>query len=144
MAARKPEVENGKSKVEDNQKSEIRDQKPEIKEASTNLYAITKNKQQAANSNSQTTTSPINRELQKELQKQQRKLVNLEEDINKAVQEKLRLEEALGLPVNYADKNKFVAVENDFKKSMQYLESLNKQYEQLFEKVMELETQFAG
>jgi ATP-binding cassette subfamily F protein 3 len=56
----------------------------------------------------------------------------------------LRLEEALGLPVNYADKNKFVAVENDFKKSMQYLESLNKQYEQLFEKVMELETQFAG
>ncbi|HEX8278631.1 MAG TPA: ATP-binding cassette domain-containing protein, partial [Segetibacter sp.] len=60
---------------------------------------------------------PVNRELQRELQKQQRRLINLEEDINKASAEKERLEQALTAPENYADKKKFVTVENDYKKA---------------------------
>jgi len=130
MASRKGEIENGKATAEE-KKPEIKTQKPESKE-------------QVPAAKPQTNNAPINKELQKELQKQQRRLQNLEQDIEKAIQEKTKLEQALGLPENYADKKKFVTIESDFKKSMQNLESLNKQYEQLFEKVMELEMQFAG
>lgn len=87
---------------------------------------------------------PINKELQKELQKQQRRLGNLETDIEKAKAEKTRLELALGSPESYSDKNKFAATESDYKKATRALEELNKEYENLFEKVMELETQMAG
>lgn len=85
--------------------------------------------------------SPVNRELQRELQKQQRRLFHLEEEITKASSERERLEQALSAPENYADKKKFVTVENDYKKANEKLQSLNKEYETLFEKVMELETQ---
>jgi len=123
-------VESGKPKVENEvTKTAVRNTKAET----------TNHKLQTTNSN-----APINRELQKELQKQQRKLVNLEDDINKAVQEKLRLEQALALPENYSDKKKFITIEDDLKKASYNLDQLNKQYEQLFEKVMELEMQFAG
>ncbi len=143
MASRKPE---------ENTKSEVRSTRLEVKEELKNtaklnhnqLLQSTNHKPQTTNPNSQSSNAPINRELQKELQKQQRKLVNLEEDINKAVQEKLRLEQALALPENYSDSKKFIATENDFKKASFQLGQLNKQYEQLFEKVMELETQFVG
>ena len=87
---------------------------------------------------------PVNRDLQRELQKQQRMLINLEEEINKISSEKEKLEQALAAPENYADKKKFVTVENDYKKAKEKLQSLNKEYETLFEKVMELETQVAG
>ena len=82
---------------------------------------------------------PINKEKQKEFQKQQRRLVNLEADINKANEEKQRLELALSAPENYADKNKFAIVEGDYKKAQQNLAKLNQEYEVLFEKVMEME-----
>jgi ATP-binding cassette subfamily F protein 3 len=87
---------------------------------------------------------PVNRELQRELQKQQRRLINLEEDISKASAEKEKLEQALTAPENYADKKKYVIVESDYKKAREKLQSLNKEYETLFEKVMELETQAIG
>src|SRR4051812_38372206 len=58
--------------------------------------------------------SPVNRELQRELQKQQRRLVQLEEEIGKASSERERLEKALSAPENYADKKKFVVVETDY------------------------------
>lgn len=87
------------------------------------------------------TNNPINRELQKELQKNQRKLQNLEADITKASSEKLRLEAALAAPENYNDRQKFKAIESDYANSKQALITLNKEYENLFEKVLELEGQ---
>lgn len=116
--------ENGKLKVENVKKEEV---KP-----------VQASRERPLNNN------PVNRELQRELQKQQRQLINLEEDISKASAEKEKLEQALAAPVNYADKKKFVSVENDYKKAKEKLQSLNKEYETLFEKVMELETQAAG
>jgi len=114
--------ENGKSKAENVKKEEV---KPvQITEKPVN-------------------NTPVNRELQRELQKQQRRLINLEEDISKASAEKEKLEQALAAPGNYADKKKFVTVESDYKKAKEKLQSLNKEYETLFEKVMELETQAA-
>ena len=85
--------------------------------------------------------APINRELQKELQKQQRRLSNLEAEISRATSEKARLEQALAAPENYSDKSKFATAESNYKKANQTLQDLNKEYESLFEKVMELETQ---
>jgi ATP-binding cassette subfamily F protein 3 len=135
MASQKADAENGGSKKPEGgkQKTEARSLKSEVKEVA-----------QTTNYKPQTTNPPINRELQKELQKQQRRLATLEEDINKMTQQKTKLEAALGLPENYSDSKKFAAVENDYKKTSAQLDQLNKEYEQLFEKVMELETQFAG
>jgi ATP-binding cassette subfamily F protein 3 len=90
------------------------------------------------------TNAPVNRELQRELQKQQKRLVALEAEISSASDERTRLEKALGAPENYSDKKKFAGVENDYKKANQTLQSLNKEYESIFEKVMDLETQAAG
>lgn len=84
---------------------------------------------------------PVNKDLQKELQKEQRRLSNLETQITKAKEDESRLENALGDPANYSDKNKFVTIESDYKKAKSSRETLEKEYEEVFEKVMELESQ---
>ncbi len=94
-------------------------------------------------SKNQAPNQPINRELQKELQKEQKKLFTLEQDINKATEEKKRIEKEMSAPENYADKVKFNAVETNYKKANEALQVLNKEYEKLFEKVMDLESQLA-
>ncbi|NCI46394.1 ABC-F family ATP-binding cassette domain-containing protein [Sediminibacterium soli] len=81
----------------------------------------------------------INKELQKELQKEQRRLEKLEADLNKAKEAEQKLEAALGDPANYADHSRFATIESDYKKARSQRENLNKQYEETFEKVMELE-----
>ena len=81
----------------------------------------------------------INKDLQKELQKEQRRLANLETQLTKAKEEETRLENALGDPSNYSDKDKFVTIESDYKKAKNNKEILEKEYEVVFEKVMELE-----
>jgi ATP-binding cassette subfamily F protein 3 len=90
-----------------------------------------------------TSNTPVNRDLQRELQKQQRKLSNLEVDITKASNEKERLEVAMAQPENFSDRKKFVTLEEDYVKAKITLTNLNKEYEELFEKVMELESQSA-
>lgn len=85
--------------------------------------------------------TPINRELQKELQKEQRRLSNVESQLTKAKEEENRFENALGDPANYADRDKFVKIEADYKKAKAERERLEIEYETVFEKVMELEGQ---
>jgi ATP-binding cassette subfamily F protein 3 len=85
--------------------------------------------------------TPINRELQKELQKEQRRLSNVETQLTKAKEEETRFENALGDPANYADRDQFVKIEADYKKAKTERERLEKEYETVFEKVMELEGQ---
>ena len=43
-------------------------------------------------------------------------------------------------PANYADKNKFLKVETDYKTTNQELSRLSKQYEETFEKIIALES----
>ncbi len=95
--------------------------------------------QQPATAPASIPNQPINKELQKELQKQQKRLATLEEDITKAEQEKKRIEAELALPENFSDRQKFVALENSYKQVQQSLGLLNKLYEELFEKVLQLE-----
>ncbi|MBI2282812.1 MAG: ATP-binding cassette domain-containing protein [Bacteroidetes bacterium] len=89
----------------------------------------------------QAAPAPINRELQKELQKEQRRLTNLETQLTKAKEEENRFEQALGNPNNYADKSKFIQIEADYTQAKKERERLEKEYETSFEKVLELESQ---
>lgn len=84
---------------------------------------------------------PVNKDLQKELKKEQNRLSNLETQITKAKEEETRFETALGDPANYSDRDKFVKIEADYKKAKTDREALEKEYETVFEKVMELEGQ---
>jgi ATP-binding cassette subfamily F protein 3 len=83
---------------------------------------------------------PINKELKKELQKQQRIFQQLEETIGQLNKQKAELEAKLTAPEIYADKDKFLKAETDYKKVADELKRQNKQYEEVFEKIMELES----
>lgn len=88
---------------------------------------------------SQPSSAPINKEAKKELQKQQRIFQQLEEKIAHLNKEKTRLEASLADPATYTDKNKFREAEDAYKKAATELSQLNVEYEQVFEKIMELE-----
>jgi ATP-binding cassette, subfamily F, member 3 len=83
---------------------------------------------------------PINKELKKELQKQQKQLQQLEEKINTITEEKNKTEQQLSDPNTYSDREKFVDTEAAYQKLSKQLLQLNKEYELLFDKVMELES----
>jgi ATP-binding cassette, subfamily F, member 3 len=81
------------------------------------------------------------RELKKELQKQQRLFQQLEEKLAKMNAQKAQLAAALADPSTYADKDKFIKAESDYKKAEAEVYQLNSQYEQVFEKIMQLEAE---
>ncbi|MBX2921950.1 MAG: ATP-binding cassette domain-containing protein [Chitinophagaceae bacterium] len=83
--------------------------------------------------------APIDKEMKKELQKQQRNLQQLEEKLVTLTQQKKKLEEQLALPEIYSDKNKFLTTESEYKKITATFEATNNEYEKVFEKLMELE-----
>lgn len=82
----------------------------------------------------------INKEVQKELQKEQRRLGSLEAQLNTLKETQTRLEAALGDPANYSDRDSFVKIEAEYQQVQQQRAALDKEYEQVFEKVMELES----
>lgn len=84
-------------------------------------------------------TQPINKELQKELQKQQKRLSQIEESLSKAQEEQKKIEIEMGNPATYINKSQFAELEIAYKGVKERISSLNKEYEQLFEQVMELE-----
>ena len=63
----------------------------------------------------------------------------LEEKVNKLKASKSELEQQLATPDVYGDKSKFLAVETAYKNATQELDAVNKEYEIVFEKIMELE-----
>jgi len=83
--------------------------------------------------------APINKETKKELQKQQRLFQELEQKIATMNRQKDQLEASLADPSTYSDKNKFVKAESDYRKTSDELANANRQYEQVFEKIVELE-----
>lgn len=90
------------------------------------------------------TKTTINKEVKKELQKQQKQLQQLEEKINQLSGEKAKLEQELANPSTYSDKDKFLQTETAYQKISSDLSTLNSEYESVFEKVMELEDKMNG
>jgi ATP-binding cassette subfamily F protein 3 len=82
---------------------------------------------------------PINKDLQKELQKQQRQFGLVEHKLAECNEKKATLEAALAAPDTYSNPDLFKKTETDYQKIQQEIKSLNLQYEQLFEKILELE-----
>ena len=96
-------------------------------------------KPQISNNKPQT-VAPINKEHKKELQKQQRIFQQLEEKVALLTKQKNELEAALTDPSTYSDKQKFIQAELAYNKAASDLGQLNKQYEEVFEKIMKLES----
>lgn len=85
-------------------------------------------------------TQPINKELQKELQKQQKKLSQIEASLSKSQEEQKQIELEMGKPDTYTNKQQFSQLENAYKSIKDQINALNKEYELVFEQIIELET----
>jgi ATP-binding cassette subfamily F protein 3 len=77
----------------------------------------------------------------KELQKQQRNFQQLEQKIAELGKKKAELETKLSRPDVYTNHNKFKETENAYKQANQQIATLNAQYEEAFEKIMQLEAE---
>lgn len=83
----------------------------------------------------------INKELKKEIQKQQKLFAQVEEDLNKCNEQIKRLEADLADGAIYANKDKFVAAEKAYSTSLNNRKKLEADYERIFSKLIELEEQ---
>ena len=79
--------------------------------------------------------------LKNDLKQLQKKFSKLEEDITVINTKKEQIEADLAKPENYTDHTKFSQLETEYKKVQQQKAEADKQYEQMFEKIMELEGQ---
>ena len=113
-------------KIAKNQESKVEETKAAVKVESQN------SKQQTANSG-------IDKELKKEYQKHKNRFTQLEEKIAQLNKQKTQLEADMAAPDTYADRNKFQQTEAAYNRVSSELNLLNKEYESVFEKVMELE-----
>lgn len=82
---------------------------------------------------------PINKEAKKELQKVQKQFQQIEEQIAALNNKKDLLAAALSDPATYSDKTKFQQTESDFQKTETELKKMNKEYEIVFDKLMQLD-----
>ncbi|HXS57330.1 MAG TPA: ATP-binding cassette domain-containing protein [Hanamia sp.] len=80
-----------------------------------------------------------NKEVEKELAKVKKHFQQLEEKIGQLNIEKAKLESDLASPEIYSDKQKFVEAERLHRQNADQVTKANKEYELLFEKIMELE-----
>src|SRR5688572_3422033 len=81
----------------------------------------------------------IDKDSKKELQKLQKQFQQLEEQIAALKKKQAELEASLSDPATYSDKAKFLEAETAYKKAGSDLQQLDSTYEQVFEKIMELE-----
>jgi ATP-binding cassette subfamily F protein 3 len=82
---------------------------------------------------------PVNKEAKKQLQKQQKLVEQLEIDIQRLQSESNRLELQLSAPEIYADRQKFLVAESEYKKAALSLTVVRQNYETALEKLIEME-----
>ncbi len=83
--------------------------------------------------------SPVDKEIKKEYQKNKTRFQQIEDKLAQLNKSKASLELLMASPDGYTNKDKFHQTETDYKKVSNELEALNKEYEIVFDKVMELE-----
>ena len=81
----------------------------------------------------------VSNDAKKELQKIKSRFGQLETKLVELNKTKTELETALSDPDIYGDKNKFLQAEANYNKAAKELSDANKEYEEVFEKMMELE-----
>jgi ATP-binding cassette subfamily F protein 3 len=82
---------------------------------------------------------PVNKEAKKQLQKQQKLVEQLDEDIKRLRSESEVLEQRLSAPEIYADRQKFLVAESEYKKAALSLSVAMQHYDAALERLMELE-----
>lgn len=111
---------------------------PEVKEQNVA-------EKQSGKSFSESSPSAVDKSaVKKELQKQQRLFQQLEKQISELNQQKEELEISLTKPEIYANKEEFKKAEAAYKQVVSKLEAANKDYEKVFEKIIELDEQLLG
>jgi ATP-binding cassette subfamily F protein 3 len=86
----------------------------------------------------------INKDVKKELQKQQRLFQQIEEQIALLSDQKKQFEADLTTPDVYSNAKKYAQKEESYKKTSEELVRLNRQYEEIFEQIVELESQLTS
>ena len=81
----------------------------------------------------------VNNDQKKDLQKIKTQVKQLEEKLAKLNKNKTDLENSLAAPEIYNDKNKFLQAEANYNKAVKELADANAEYEEVFEKMMEME-----
>jgi ATP-binding cassette subfamily F protein 3 len=84
-------------------------------------------------------TQPINKEAKKQFQKQQKLVEQLDGDIRRLQEESDRLELQLSAPEIYADRQKFLVAESEYKKAALSLNVAKQQYDVALERLIEME-----
>ncbi len=84
---------------------------------------------------------PVNKEAKKQLQKQQKLVEQLDADIIRLQSESSRLELQLSAPEIYADRQKFLVAESEYKKAVLSLSVARQNFDVALEKLIELEEQ---
>ncbi len=85
-------------------------------------------------------TGPIDKELQKQIQKLQKALSQLEHNIETLNKEKVEIELQMADPAIYSDLAKFQAIEKSYHDKNALIRSMNKEYEIAFNDLVELES----
>ncbi|MBZ4191910.1 ABC-F family ATP-binding cassette domain-containing protein [Niabella beijingensis] len=85
------------------------------------------------------TGTPINKELKKEIQRQQKMFQQAEDALNKNKALMARLEKDLADPEIYSDKTRFLKAEQEYAAAARENGRLEKEYESVFTRLMELE-----
>ncbi|HTQ63374.1 MAG TPA: ABC-F family ATP-binding cassette domain-containing protein [Puia sp.] len=97
------------------------------------------NKAKTVNRPLSSVNSSIHKEQKKELQKQQRLFQQLEEKMDELKKKLNELESLLATPETYSDKTKFIQTETEYQQTNEELTKITRQYEIVFEKILELE-----
>jgi ATP-binding cassette subfamily F protein 3 len=122
MAARKPGVESNDKSGVGSRESGTKKQQP-VKEQK---HVVTSG-------------TPINKEAEKELQKQQRIFQQAEKLLSELNQKKTEIESKLSNPATYSNAEEFKKTEAAYQKVQSDIKAANATYEKAFELVMKLE-----
>jgi ATP-binding cassette subfamily F protein 3 len=109
------------------------------KPAAQKQQAPKEQQKQQAPTPQQNNHAPVDKEIKKEFQKYKNRFQQIEEKIAQLNKRKTELEAAMASPDSYANKDKFQQTETEYNKNKAELDTLNKEYETVFEKIMELE-----
>jgi ATP-binding cassette subfamily F protein 3 len=116
------------------QKADSRGQKAESREQKA------ENKEQKADSGEQKTVNASNQQqLKREYQNKLKAFQKVEAELEKIKAALSLLEGQLGDPAVYADRERFLKLDSEYKDLTPKVEAKNKEYEKLFEEVMQLE-----
>ena len=129
----------------DTSKSKTKRDEPKSEEkvqaltAATSPIAADSNQTQRSNNNDQRAINYLSSESKRDLQRLQKKFQQVEEQIASATKKHTLLEAELGDSSTYSNPQTFAETERKYKAIKTELGMLNKEYEELFEKIMELE-----